>query len=78
MQEVMDYSERLMRLMLSELPDGEGVFSDFCDGDGIIEDGESEDATFTIRMRVRKHGDSLEVDFSGTDPAVPGPFNAPL
>ena len=36
MQEVMDYSERLMRLMLSELPDGEGVFSDFCDGDGII------------------------------------------
>lgn len=78
MQEVMDYSERLMRLMLSELPDGEGVFSDFCDGDGIIEDGESEDATFTIRMQVRKHGDSLEVDFNGTDPAVSGPFNAPL
>ena len=78
MQEVMDYSERLMRLMLSELPDGEGSFQDFCDGDGIIEDGDTEDATFMIQMQVRKQGDTLEVDMTGSDPAVSGPFNAPL
>ncbi|MDP6135681.1 MAG: hydantoinase B/oxoprolinase family protein [Arenicellales bacterium] len=78
MQEVMDYSERLMRLMLSELPDGVGTFEDFCDGDGIIEDDEDEDTTFTIRMQVQKTGDSLEVDFAGSDPAVSGPINAPL
>ena len=35
MQEVMDYSERLMRVMLSDLPDGVGTFEDFCDGDGL-------------------------------------------
>src|SRR5215208_1184401 len=35
MAEVMDYSERLMRATLADLPDGEGYFEDFCDGDGI-------------------------------------------
>ena len=35
MAEVMDYSETLMRAMLADLPDGEGTFEDFCDGDGI-------------------------------------------
>ena len=78
MQEVMDYSERLMRVMLSDLPDGVGTFEDFCDGDGIVEDCEDEDSTFAIRMRVRKTGDALEVDFAGSDPAVSGPINAPL
>ena len=38
MSEVMDYSERLMRAMLADLPDGEGTFEDFCDGDGIPDD----------------------------------------
>lgn len=35
MAQVMDYSERLMRAALLDLPDGEGRFEDFCDGDGI-------------------------------------------
>ena len=34
----MDYSERLMRAALADLPDGEGYFEDFCDGDGILDD----------------------------------------
>src|SRR5262249_1570122 len=38
MAEVMDYSERLMRAALADLPDGEGTFADFCDGDGIPDD----------------------------------------
>lgn len=78
MQEVLDYSERMMRTLLEKLPDGEGSFEDFCDGDGIIEQGEDEDATFNIRMKIAKHGDTIEVDFDGTDPAVSGPMNAPL
>ena len=35
MADVMDYSERLMRALLADLPDGDGTFEDFCDGDGI-------------------------------------------
>ncbi|MBI4638574.1 MAG: hydantoinase B/oxoprolinase family protein [Candidatus Rokubacteria bacterium] len=78
MQEVMDYSERMMRSMLGRLPDGSAVFEDFCDGDGILEEGEKEDAIFWIRMRATKRGDTLTVDFAGTDREVPGPMNAPL
>ena len=78
MAEVMDYSERLMRAMLSDLPDGEGYFEDFFDGDGIADDDEGNDAPFWIRMKVVKKGDSILVDFDGSDPAVKGPMNAAL
>ncbi len=78
MSEVMDYSERLMRASLADLPDGEGFFEDFCDGDGIADDAQGRDAPFWIRMKVRKTGDRLVVDFTGSDPQVKGPINAPL
>ncbi|MEM6496866.1 MAG: hydantoinase B/oxoprolinase family protein [Pseudomonadota bacterium] len=78
MAEVMDYSERLMRAMLSDLPDGHGSFADFCDGDGIPDDEDGNDAPFWIRMHVVKSGDSIHVDFAGSDPQVKGPINAPL
>ena len=78
MNEVMDYSERMMRTLLSRLPDGEGSLEDFCDGDGIIEDGDSEDRPIHVRMSVKKQGDRMWVDFTGTDPIVSGPMNAPL
>ena len=78
MAEVMDYSERLMRAALADLPDGEGTFADFCDGDGIPDDADGGDAPFWIRMRVTKKGDRVTVDFAGSDPQVKGPINAPL
>jgi N-methylhydantoinase B len=76
--QVMDYSERLMRAALKDLPDGEGVFEDFCDGDGIADDPLGKDAPFRIRLRVKKVADRLIVDFAGTAPQVKGPMNAPL
>jgi len=78
MAQVMDYSERLMRAALKDLPDGEGVFEDFCDGDGIADDALGKDAPFRIRLRVKKVADRLVVDFDGTAPQVKGPMNAPL
>ena len=59
MAEVMDYSERLMRATLADLPDGEGYFEDFCDGDGIPDTPDGKDAPFWIRMHVSKTGDRL-------------------
>jgi N-methylhydantoinase B len=76
--EVMDYSERLMRVALRDLPDGEGYFEDFCDGDGIADEVGGGDAPFWIRMQIKKRADRLFVDFAGTDPQVKGPMNAPL
>src|SRR5437016_6448741 len=78
MAQVMDYSERLMRATLEDLRDGEGSFEDFCDGDGIADDAAGRDAPFRIRMSIKKTGDRLLLDFSGTDPQVRGPMNAPL
>ncbi|HEY2621720.1 MAG TPA: hydantoinase B/oxoprolinase family protein, partial [Acetobacteraceae bacterium] len=45
MQEVLDYSETMMRAALRALPDGEAEFSDVFDGDGVIAPGEIEDET---------------------------------
>jgi N-methylhydantoinase B len=78
MAQVMDYSERLMRATLMDLPDGEGAFEDFCDGDGIADDELGKDAPFPIRLCVKKTADRLIVDFAGTAGGVKGPMNAPL
>src|SRR5262247_3446465 len=78
MAQVMDYSERLMRTALMDLPDGEGVFEDFCDGDGIADDELGRDAPFRIRLSIKKTADRLIVDFAGTAAQVKGPMNAPL
>ena len=78
MQEVMDYSEAMMRTLLREMPDGEGAFEDFCDGDGIVAEGSNRDETFDIRLSIVKRGDGVTVDFEGSDPQVAGPMNAPL
>jgi N-methylhydantoinase B len=78
MAQVMDYSERLMRAALMDLPDGEGSFEDFCDGDGIADDASGADARFRIKLSVQKTADRLIVDFAGTDPQVKGPMNAQL
>jgi len=78
MREVLDYSETMMRAALRALPDGEATFTDIFDGDGIIGLGETTDETFTVKLRIVKSGDTILADFTGSDPAVAGPMNAPL
>lgn len=78
MQEVLDYSDTMMRAALRALPDGEASFTDIFDGDGVIGVGETEDQTFTVKIKVTKKGDTIIADFAGSDPAVAGPMNAPL
>ncbi len=78
MQEVLDYSETMMRAALRALPDGEAEFSDVLDGDGVIAQGAATDETFTVKLRITKRGDTITVDFAGSDPQVAGPMNAPL
>ncbi|MGA9867635.1 MAG: hydantoinase B/oxoprolinase family protein [Acetobacteraceae bacterium] len=78
MDEVLDYSETMMRAALRELPDGDAEFTDVFDGDGIIAPGDADDRTFTVKLSIRKRGDAIAVDFAGSDPQVAGPMNAPL
>ncbi|WP_428540824.1 hydantoinase B/oxoprolinase family protein [Rhodopila sp.] len=78
MQEVLDYSETMMRAALRALPDGEAEFTDVFDGDGVIGPGETEDETFKVHIKLVKRGDTITADFTGSDDAVAGPMNAPL
>ena len=70
MSTTMDYSERLTRHCLSELPDGEATFTDWIDDDQI-------DAGKPIPLvcTVRKRGDAMEVDWTGSAPQVKGAIN---
>jgi N-methylhydantoinase B len=78
MQEVLDYSETMMRAALQALPDGVAEFTDIFDGDGVLAPGDTEDETFKVHLKVTKQGDTITADFTGSDPAVAGPMNAPL
>lgn len=70
---MMDYSERLTRQCLLELPDGEATFTDWIDDDQI-------DAGVPIPLvcTIRKHGDTMEVDWTGSAPQVKGAINNTL
>jgi N-methylhydantoinase B len=78
MNEVLDYSETMMRAALRRLLDGEARFEDVFDGDGVLAPGAEADEPFTVRLRVCKKGDTITADFAGSDGQVPGPMNAPL
>ena len=70
MVETMDYSERLTRHCLTELADGEASFTDWIDDDQI-------DVGQPIRLvcTVRKQGDRMIFDWTGSAPQVKGAIN---
>ena len=70
MNATMDYSERLTRHCLSELPDGEATFTDWIDDDQI-----DVGKPIPLVCTVRKHGDAMEVDWTGSAPQVKGAIN---
>jgi N-methylhydantoinase B len=73
LQETIDYAERLTRAALRDLPDGEWSFEDWIDDDGV-------DYGKPIRLFVtlRKTGDKMIVDWTGTNPQVRGAINNTL
>lgn len=67
---IKDYSERRMRAEIAEMPDGVYPFEDFCaDNDGVT------DTPVRLKLTVTIDGDSMTVDFTGSDPQRKGPVN---
>lgn len=65
-----DYSERVLRATISEIPDGTYAFSDCLDGDGV-------DCTdVEISATVTVEGDSATLDFTKSADQVSGSVNA--
>ncbi|MEN9223869.1 MAG: hydantoinase B/oxoprolinase family protein [Thermostichus sp. HHBFW_bins_43] len=69
---VIDHSRERMRARIRALPDGVYTAVDQLEGYGDPPE------PIWIRAQVEVRGDSLRVDFSGTDGAVAGNLNAPL
>jgi N-methylhydantoinase B/oxoprolinase/acetone carboxylase alpha subunit len=68
--ELMNYTERLTRAMLRDIPDGEYRFEDYLDNDGISRE------PVRIAVTLRIMGDQAEVDFTGSSPQCAGSVNA--
>ena len=66
------YTERLMRAEIATWPDGSNTFTDYMDSDGV--DG----PRVRIQVKITVEGDSLTADFTGTDPQVRGALNSTL
>jgi N-methylhydantoinase B/oxoprolinase/acetone carboxylase alpha subunit len=67
---LLDYTERVTRAMLREIPAGAYSFEDFLDNDGITAD------PVRIAVTLKISGGEAVVDFTGTSPQVPGSVNA--
>jgi N-methylhydantoinase B len=65
-----DRSERMLRTVLSSIPDGEYEAEDFLDDDGFSHD------PIPLRVVVRIAGDRAEIDFSECQAQVKGNLNA--
>jgi N-methylhydantoinase B len=70
MSRLQQYSERMMRSTIRNLPDGIYRFEDFLDGDGVSTE------PIRIAVRITISSDSAVVDFTGSDPQADGPLNA--
>lgn len=66
------YASRRVRAAFEALPDGDATFTDALDDDG------QGHVDCRIRVRVRKAGPRVDVDFDGTDAQVAGNVNCPL
>ena len=67
--QLMDYAERLTRIEIEKIPDGEYSFVDYLDDDGMGSSLIQIAATVTIR------GSDFHVDFTGSHPQVRGGLN---
>ncbi len=72
-EQLMSYTESLMRARIREIPDGEYFAEGFLD-----DDGRNRDKRLPIKVCVRVTGDSVEVDLTGSADQVATAFNVPF
>jgi N-methylhydantoinase B len=72
MDEILAYAERRTRAAIAELADGDYEAED------VLEGGADGSRDLHLRVRATISGDSLRLDFSGTDEQVEGNLNCPL
>ena len=71
MAALLDYSERVTRRAIADIPDGSYHVLDYMDDDGLTEE------PVPIAVTITVNGDGMKIDFTGTSPQRPGCINAP-
>ena len=71
--QLMDYTERVLRQRIAEIPDGEYRAEGFLD-----DDGRNRDIRLPIKVCVRVKGDGIEIDLTGSSDQVETAFNVPF
>lgn len=71
--QLMDYSERLMRQRIAEIPDGDYVAEGWLD-----DDGRNRDQRLKVKVTVKVRGDGVEVDLTGSADQTPTAYNVPF
>ena len=66
MAALIDYTERLVRNAIRDLPNGEAEFTEYNDDDGVG------GGPVTIHVKVTVQDDEITVDFTGTSPQMGG------
>ena len=76
-EDLLDYSERLMRASIEKLPDG--VYRATTYIDGYLQDGEAARKDLPLAVTITVKGSDMTVDLAGTAPQVADrPINMPL
>lgn len=75
-EDLLDYSERMLRNKIAELPDGTYRAEGFADG--FLDHPDPAYSKLRIAAAVTVDGDEVRVDLSGTDPQVDLPINLPF
>src|SRR5262249_58278027 len=70
MEEILDYTERLTRAAIAELPDAEWSFTDWIHADGI-----DFGTPIPLTVVLKKRDDQMTADWTGTSPQVKGAIN---
>jgi len=71
-EELLDYSERLVRAEPRKMPAGEFRAEDWLDSDGVTDVARK----ICVRLRLDPEAAEVEVDFTGSSPQVAGSVNA--
>ena len=72
-RQLMDYTERVLRQRIADIPDGEYRAEGFLD-----DDGRNRDVRLPIKVCVRIEGDGIVVDLTGSSDQVETGFNVPF
>ena len=70
MQELLNYTERMTRWLLSDLPNGTFSFTDYLDNNGFTPE------KVILKVKITIQDDSALVDFTGSAPQQEGSVNA--